>query len=38
MVLFVVLTALLPILYPSLEKGKDITVSLIVQGAVRKEC
>jgi len=38
MVLFVVLNAVLPILYPSLERREDVTVSVIVQGRVNKEC
>jgi len=38
LVLFVVLNAVLPILYPSLEKRTAVTVSVIVQGAVNKEC
>jgi len=37
-VLFVVLNAVLLILYPSLEKRTDVTVSVIVQGSVNKEC
>ena len=38
MAIFVFLNALLPILYPSLEKRKDVTASVIVQGIVNKEC
>jgi len=37
-VLFVVLNAVLLILYQSLEKRTDFTVSVIVQGSVNKEC